>query len=163
MDSRNHQPIPEPIVATTTADYLEARSLLREYGAGIAGTVCAEGFAEECRTIELVYGPPQGRFLLLRLGCNSAGCVGLRNCGDGVIEMKRLYVGPVHRKHGLGKRLVEAAVSMARETGSSAIRLHTLPTMVAARHLYRSMGFVSMASITGNPCRGDLLMELQLE
>jgi len=28
---------------------------------------------------------------------------------------------------------------------------------------YRSMGFVSMASITGNPCRGDLLMELQLE
>ena len=113
--------------------------------------------------MELVYGPPQGRFLLLRLGCNSAGCVGLRKCGDGVIEMKRLYVHPVHRKHGLGKRLVEAAVSMARETGSSAIRLHTLPTMVVARHLYRSMGFVSMASITGNPCRGDLLMELQLE
>ncbi|HBP53246.1 MAG TPA: GNAT family N-acetyltransferase, partial [Synechococcus sp. UBA8638] len=87
------------------------------------------GEAKECKALEFIYGPPQGRFLLSRVGCNGAGCIGLRNCGDGTIEMKRLYVRPAYRKHGLGKRLVEAAVSMAQEMGGSAVRLHTLPAM----------------------------------
>ena len=155
--------MPEPIIATTEEDYLEARKLLREYGASIAGTVCAEGFAEECKTMEFIYGPPQGRFLLLRIGCNSAGCVGLRDCGEGMLEMKRLYVRPVYRKQGLGKKLVEEAVTMARVMGSPAIRLSTLPAMVIARNVYHSMGFVSMAAPINNSCREDLLMELRLK
>lgn len=152
----------ELITAATEYDYVEARRLLREYGVSIAGTVCAEGFAEECKTMEFVYGPPQGRFLLLRIGTNSAGCVALRDCGEGMIELKRLYVHPAYRRQGLGRTLVEASVTMAREASHLAIRLSTLPTMVIARNLYRSMGFVSMASTINNPCREDLLMELQL-
>lgn len=152
----------ELAVAATKEDVLEATTLLREYGASIAGTVCAEGFEEECNTVDSTYGPPTGRFLLLRIGSNSAGCVGLQTCASGVIEMKRLYVRPAYRGRGLGRRLVEAAVSMAREMGGSALCLRTLPAMVVARRLYRSMGFVSTASANNNPCRRDLLMELRL-
>lgn len=140
-------------VAATKEDYLAARALLREYGAGIAGTVCAEGFEEECNTVDATYGPPTGRFLLLRIGSHPAGCVGLQACASGVTEMKRLYVRPACRGRGLGRRLGETAVSMAREMGSSAVRLQTLPAMVVARRLYRAMGFVSL---------GDMVMELQL-
>lgn len=152
----------ELVVAATQEDYLEARALLREYGSSIAGTVCAEGFEEECSTVASVYAPPTGRFLLLRIGNNSAGCIGLQACAAGVVEMKRLYVCPAYRGRGLGKQLVEAAIAKAWEMGSSALRLSTLPTMVVARHLYRSMGFVSVGSTSGNACRGDLLMELRL-
>lgn len=155
--------MPELAVAATAEDYLEARRLLREYGASIAGTVCAEGIEEECKTVDSVYGPPTGRFLLLRMGTNCAGCVGLRDCGSGGLELKRLYVRPAYRGRGLGRRLVEAAVSMAQEMGGSTVSLHTLPAMVVARHLYRSMGFASMGLTINNPCRGDLFMELQLE
>lgn len=161
MDPGTH-PMAELIIAATQEDYLEARALLREYGASIAGTVCAEGFEEECNTVDSTYEPPTGRFLLLCIGSNGAGCVGLRTCASGVIEMKRLYVRPAYRGRGLGRRLVEAAGAMAREMGGRILRLHTLPAMVTARHLYRSMGFVSMASTGNNACRGDVPMELRL-
>lgn len=149
-------------IAATKEDVLEATALLRDYGASIAGTVCAEGFEEECNTVDSSYGPPTGRFLLLRIGSNSAGCVGLQTCASGVIEVKRLYVRPAYRGRGVGRRLVEAAVSVAREMGGSTLCLRTLPTMVVARRLYHSMGFVSRASANNNPCRGDVLMELRL-
>ncbi|MXW41055.1 MAG: GNAT family N-acetyltransferase [Synechococcus sp. SB0668_bin_15] len=161
MDPGTH-PMAELAIATTQEDYLEAKALLREYGSSIAGTVCAKGFEGECNTVDSTYGPPTGRFLLLRIGSSSAGCIGLQTCASAVIEMKRLYVRPSYRGRGLGRRLVEAAVSMAREVGSPALRLHTLPAMVAARHLYRSMGFVSMASTSQNAYHGDVLMELRL-
>lgn len=52
---------------------------------------------------------------------------------------------------------------MAQEMGGSAVRLHTLPAMAAAKRLYRSMGFVSTAAVINSACREDLLMELQLK
>ena len=152
----------ELAVAATQEDYLEARTLLREYGTSIAGTVCAEGFEEECNTVDSTYGLPTGRLLLLRIGPTVAGCVGLQACGSGVMEMKRLYVRPAYRGCGLGRQLVEVAVSMAREMDNPAIRLHTLPAMVVARHLYRSTGFVSMAAASHSACREDVVMELRL-
>ena len=152
----------ELVVATTQEDYVEARVLLREYGSSIAGTLCAAGLEEECNTVDSTYRSPAGRFLLLRLGRNSAGCVGLQTCASGLMEMKRLYVRPAYRGRGLGRRLVAAAVSMAQETGGHTLRLHTLAAMVAAGRLYRSIGFVSMTSTSKNACRGDLLMELDL-
>ena len=156
--------MPELIVAATAEDYLGARRLLWEYGASIGGTVCAEGIEEEYNAMESTYGPPTGRFLLLRIGTNCVGCVGLRDSGSDGLELKRLYVHPAYRGRGWGRRLVEAAVSMAQEEmGSPAVKLHTLPAMVAARHLYRSMGFVSMDSTLNNPCHGVLPMELQLD
>lgn len=154
--------MPELIIAATAEDYLGARRLLWEYGAGIRGTACAEGIKEEYNAMESTYGPPTGRCLLLRIGPSCVGCVGLRDSGSDGLELKRLYVQPAYRGRGWGRRLVEVAVSMAQEMGSPAVKLHTLPAMVAARHLYRSMGFVSMNSTTNNPCRGDLPMELQL-
>ena len=51
---------------------------------------------------------------------------------------------PFTRGMGLGKRLVEAAISFARQHGYAELRLDTLATMAAARALYRSLGFVEI-------------------
>ena len=152
----------EFIIAETEEDYREARVLLREYEAASEVDLCFQGFEEEVETLERVYGPPGGRFLLVRAGDDTAGCVALRDLGNKICEMKRLYLRPGFRGRGLGRRCAEQVVQEAREMGYARMRLDTLPTMRAAIALYRSMGFREISPYTENPVEGALFMELGL-
>ena len=152
----------EFITAATKEDYREARTLLREYEVEVEVDLCFQGFEEELKTLEHVYGPPGGRFLLLRQGDRTAGCVALRDLGGGICEMKRLFLRPDYRRDGLGRRCAEQIVQTAREMGYAAVRLDTLPSMHAAIHLYRSMGFTEIGAYTHNPVEGALFMGLGL-
>ncbi len=150
------------IPAATEEDYREARELLREYEAGLGIDLCFQGFPEELESLERMYGPPGGRFLLIRVEERAVGCVALRDLGGKVCEMKRLFVRPDFRGRGLGRRSAEQIVRIAREIGYAAMRLDTLPSMRAAMALYRSMGFTEIAPYAENPVEGALFMELGL-
>ncbi len=154
--------MPEFITAATEEDYREARVLLREYEVEIEVDLCFQEFEEELKTLDRVYGSPGGRFLLLRQGERTAGCVALRDLGGGICEMKRLFLRPGFRGKGLGRKCVEQIVQTAREMGYAAVRLDTLPSMYAAIALYRSMGFTEIAPYAENPVEGALFMELGL-
>ena len=154
--------MPEFIIAETEEDYSEARVLLREYEAASEVDLCFQGFGEEVETLERMYGPPGGRFLLVRAGDATAGGVALRDLGGGICEMKRLYLRPEFRGRGLGRRSAERVVQEAREMGYTAMRLDTLPTMQEAIALYRSIGFAEIDPYTENPIQGALFMELAL-
>ena len=154
--------MPEFIIAETQEDYREARVLLREYESASEVDLCFQGFEEEVEALERAYGPPGGRFLILRSGEQIAGCVALEDSGDKTCEMKRLYVRPEFRGKGLGRKCAEEVVQIAREMGYAALRLHTLPAMRAAVALYRSMGFREIDPYAENPVEGALFMELGL-
>jgi carbonic anhydrase len=90
------------------------------------------------------------------------GVVALRPFDEGIAEMKRLFVQPVARGHGLGRLLVEAVIQAAREAGYGAIRLDSLPHMKSAIALYRSLGFREIAAYYENPvCPVYLELELR--
>jgi ribosomal protein S18 acetylase RimI-like enzyme len=55
--------------------------------------------------------------------------------------LAELYVAPPRRRQGLGRALLQAAISFARQRGADHMDLGTAESDVAARALYESLGF----------------------
>jgi ribosomal protein S18 acetylase RimI-like enzyme len=57
--------------------------------------------------------------------------------------LQELYVVPELRGGGIGRRLLERTIELARDRGADGIDLNTGETDAAARGLYESMGFTN--------------------
>ncbi|MFN2599295.1 MAG: GNAT family N-acetyltransferase [Pyrinomonadaceae bacterium] len=150
--------------AITDKDVADARALVAEHGASISPEdFDPQGFERELAEFPGEYAPPAGCLLVARDGDGAAaGCVALRKIGEGVCEMKRMYVRPQFRGRGLGRRLAVEIVARAGSLGCEKMKLDTLPTMRAAHALYRSLGFREIEPYRFNPVPGVVFMELDL-
>lgn len=86
----------------------------------------------------------QSRLFLLKVGAEFAGMLTL--CSYLAPTGRKQWIEDVvvdHRYRGrsLGKRLVEAAVAVARQNQGSQLLLTSRPSRMAANALYRSLGF----------------------
>ena len=81
---------------------------------------------------------------------------------DRVAEIRRLYVVPGQRTSGHGRRLTETLLAQARQLDLDRVVLSTLPTMVHAQNLYRSLGFVGAEPYVDKPTDGVLYFALDL-
>jgi putative acetyltransferase len=146
-------------IAPAKPDELElVRTLFREYGDSLGVDLAFQDFERELAELPWEYAA----ILLGRVGGEVEGCVAVRPLEGDACELKRLYVRPAARGSGLGRALAEAAVARARLRGFAWMRLDTLPTMDAARALYRSLGFVEIEPYRFNPIPGTSFMELRL-
>mgnify|MGYP001593462890 CR=1 FL=1 len=80
-------------------------------------------------------GEPAG-LCVANEGFSTFACKPLLNIHD-------LVTAPVHRGKGIGRALISAAESVARERGCCKLTLEVLEGNTIARDLYRKTGFVS--------------------
>ncbi len=138
------------------------RRLFEDYAASLDIDLCFQNFDLELDTLPGAYAPPEGTIVVAYVDGEPAGCAALRKIGDGVCEMKRLYVKPAHRGDGVGRALAGEIVARAREIGYTTMRLDTLESMTEANSLYLSIGFRKCAPYCYNPCEHPVYMELSL-
>ena len=139
-----------------------SRTLFEEYAGCLGIDLSFQGFAAELAGLPGVYVPPRGRLLIALAGSDASGCVALRPLGDGVCEMKRLFVRPSFRGQGIGKLLAERILEEARTIGYRTMKLDTLPQMQAAIRLYEALGFTRCTAYYVTPLPDTVFMELQL-
>lgn len=136
--------------------------LFRTYAASIGIDLGFQDFERELADLPGEYAEPDGAIVVAESAGRLAGCVALRKLAPGVCEMKRLFVKPEFRGRGIGKRLVEEIVRIARTKGYAAMRLDTLATMREAVKLYEAAGFKEIEPYRFNPLPGAMFMELDL-
>lgn len=110
-----------------------------------------------------IYAPPEGLLLLATWSGETVACGGLIRLEDGVCEMKRLYLRPVYRGKGIGRALAASLIEGARSLGYRKMRLVTMPFMVEAIGLYRSLGFIGCDRFRDAHVEEALFMEFDLE
>lgn len=119
-------------------------------------------YDDELLDLDKKYGPPDGRLYIAYCDKEPAGCIGLKRLSDKDCEMKRLYVRPKYRGHGLSKKLIELIINDAREIGYRRMRLDTLPPLKSAIHIYKSLGFYETGAYIDSPIEDSIYMCLEL-
>lgn len=152
-----------PVLREATAgDVPVVRELFLEYAAWLQVDLCFQGFDRELASLPGAYARPDGRLFLAVDGERAAGCIALRRFDADAGEVKRLYVRPAYRGHGLGDRLAAAVVAAAREVGYARLLLDTLAHMKTAQAVYARAGFRTTGAYYHNPLPGAVYMEKAL-
>ncbi len=151
------------ITAADTAELAHVRQFFRNYAAWLGVDLSFQGFADEVANLPGAYGAEDGRLFYVEVDGRAAGCVGVRRFSEGVCEMKRLYVAPEMRGHGLGRQLAMAAIQAAKALGYRRVMLDTLPAMRIAVKLYRELGFTEAPAYYPTPVEGTIFLALDLD
>jgi GNAT superfamily N-acetyltransferase len=163
--------------ATRASDYDAFAGLIREYvewsraryrGQAwfIERTFSHQSLQSELDDLSVTYGPPNGRTFLARRDGQVCGGGAYRRLGDGICEMKRLFVPDRFRGRGTGRRLCEAIIAAATDEGFRLMRLDTGDLLTEAIAMYKSLGFRSCAPYHQYPAElmpRFVFMEMRLD
>jgi GNAT superfamily N-acetyltransferase len=150
---------PEP------ADGAASRALWDEYMADVRSRL-----GEEFRPTEDIFATPDafagpGTAWLVGYDDGRAVCCGglrpLPEAGDGVCELKRMFVSRAARGRGHGRALLHALERLAATAGFRRVRLFTTEVLVEARALYEASGYRLAGSVRDGD-RTDLWLEKTL-
>lgn len=148
------------ITIAGSGDLEHVRGLFAEYERDLPFDLSFQNFQAEVAALPDRYAPPSGQLLLAKVDGDPVGCVALRQIGDGICEMKRLFVRPALRGNGIGRALAQAIIEEARRIGYECMRLDTV--LEPAKCLYRSLGFQEIPPYQHVPIEGIVFMELIL-
>lgn len=102
-----------------------------------------EGFVAAAVSRAGVRGFPSDReeIRIVELDGEHVGSIGLTDEGDGSAAIRWFVLDPEVRGRGLGRQLLRAMLTRARELGYRRVWLETFSDLRAAAHLYLEQGF----------------------
>jgi len=101
-----------------------------------------------------------GALLLARCGDEIVGTCAVIHEGDGHFEVSKTSVTASFQGHGIGRRLLLAALDAFKELGGKELYLETNSVLTSAIALYESAGFVHAQRLTPSPyARANVYME----
>jgi putative acetyltransferase len=159
----------EIIRVSSDIEIQQVRDLFREYFNFLAHDhgldIGYQGIEQELAALPGHFAPPSGRLVLAVGSGNPLGCAALRPLGEGICELKRMYVRQQYRGQGVGKALATFLIQDACDIGYKIMRLDTGNFLLAALGLYRSLGFKTIEPYNDVPediRRLAVFMELAL-
>jgi N-acetylglutamate synthase-like GNAT family acetyltransferase len=87
------------------------------------------------------------------------GCIAIVAASPSTAQLRWFLVDPSARGSGLGKRLLQEALTFCRECGYADVILWTERSLAAAAHLYRSTGFHKVEEKPGRMWGADVVEE----
>ncbi len=106
-----------------------------------------------------------GRILVAVADGTPIGCCALLAVEPGVYEVAKMAVTEEHRNQGIGRRILQEVVGLARSLGARRLHLETNSRLTNAIHLYESLGFRHIPSDRVRPspyARANVFMEMDL-
>lgn len=128
-------------------------------------------FSLEAKDIETLGDPETsilrkgGHIFMVYADEKPVGCVALMPMGNGIYELSKMAVSPHLRGQGIGRRLLQHAITQARLIGAKSLFLGSSTKLSNAVHLYESVGFrhVPPETLPPNPyTRANVFMEMDL-
>jgi ribosomal protein S18 acetylase RimI-like enzyme len=119
----------------------------------------------ELDSLSTFYLPPAGVLLLGYVDDTACGTTGVAMLGPETAELRRVWVSPRWRGHGLASRLLQGGIEAARQLGARSLVLETAAGhMDPAIGMYRRAGFrpVSPYSSLPETAPGILTLGLSL-
>ena len=97
--------------------------------------------AEDLKDLAKTYGGVNDLFLVAEDGNQVVGTCGVKADGSKTAILRRLFVSSTHRGKGVGKGLLQEALSYCRKKEFREVVIRTSAAMERAIHLCRSAGF----------------------
>jgi putative acetyltransferase len=97
---------------------------------------------EQLQHLPASYADHGGRFWVALDGNALVGTAGVFPVAPATFELRKMYLRPATRGSGLGKRLLDTAITWSREHGATSLVLDTVEAMTRAIGFYERHGFV---------------------
>ena len=146
----------EQIIRRAVAgDVAQIRSVAEEsWAAAYAGIIDPEAqrralskwYATEA--LEAAIAGPGGVFLVAQVGARVEGFIHVSPPRNGDAELLRIYLAPDHARHGIGTRLLQAALSSCDPGEVARIAVAVADRNISGRAFYEKSGFVFAGSRT---------------
>jgi N-acetylglutamate synthase-like GNAT family acetyltransferase len=126
----------------------EAQSALNAYFNEMAERVDLRFLGEDAA----VDADDEGGFFLVALDEKGrvVGCGALRQLSPGVGEIRRMWVNPVMRGRGIGRRLLSAIEGASAVAGLDTLRLHTHENLTEAILMFETSGYIRIEQYDEN-------------
>ena len=126
------------------------RDVMEEFGAAGAGSSFHD---PEMGDMTAAYEGPGSAYFVVESGGRLVGGGGVGPLAGGeplVCELRKMYLRPEARGHGLGRAVLIRCLDVARQLGYRRMYLETRHTMHDARRLYERNGFAPVGKPIGH-------------